>query len=131
MSEENSSRKGSSTWSICGRENRRRVDRGREMKELIVNADDFGLSSGANRGIIKAWREGILTSASLMVGGKAFTEAVALAGANSGLQVGLHLTLVQGRAVMEHEGLPSITDQQENFTDNPIQAGMRYFFLKP
>jgi hopanoid biosynthesis associated protein HpnK len=101
------------------------------MKELIVNADDFGLSRGANRGIVKAWREGILTSASLMVGGKGFAEAVALARANPGLQVGLHLTLVQGRAVMEHGGHPYITDPQGNFTDNPVLAGMRYFFLKP
>jgi hopanoid biosynthesis associated protein HpnK len=101
------------------------------MKVLIVNADDFGLSSGANRGIIKAWREGILTSASLMVGGKAFAEAVDLARANPALQVGLHLTLVQGRAVREHQGLPSITDPQGNFTDDSVLAGMRYFFLKP
>jgi chitin disaccharide deacetylase len=101
------------------------------MKELIVNADDFGLSCGANMGIIKAWREGILSSASLMVGGKAFAEAVALARENAGLQVGLHLTLVQGRALMEHGGSFSITDPQGNFIDNPVVAGMRYFFLKP
>jgi len=101
------------------------------MKELIINADDFGLSSGANRGIISAWREGILTSASLMVGGNAFAEAVALAGENPGLQVGLHLTLVQGRAVLDHDGEPSITDSHGNFTDEPVLAGMRYFFLKP
>src|SRR5512136_795948 len=101
------------------------------MKELIVNADDFGLSSGANRGIIKAWREGILTSASRMVGGKGVAEAVDLARGNPALQVGLHLTLVQGRAVSEHQGLPSITDQQGNFPDDPVLAGMRYFFLKP
>jgi hopanoid biosynthesis associated protein HpnK len=100
------------------------------MKELIVNADDFGLSSGANRGIIKAWQEGILTSASLMVGGKGFAEAVALARANPALQVGLHLTLVQGRGVMEHGGSPSITDLQGNFSDDPVLAGMRYFFRK-
>jgi hopanoid biosynthesis associated protein HpnK len=100
------------------------------MKELIVSADDFGLSSGANRGIIKAWQEGILTSASLMVGEKAFSEAVALAGENPGLQVGLHLTLVQGRAVTKYDGLPSITDPRGNFTDDPVLAGMRYFFLK-
>jgi hopanoid biosynthesis associated protein HpnK len=100
------------------------------MKDLIVNADDFGLSSGANRGIIKAWQEGILTSASLMVGGNAFSEAVALAGANPGLQVGLHLTLVQGRAVTEQDGQQSITDRRGNFTDDPVLAGMRYFFLK-
>jgi chitin disaccharide deacetylase len=101
------------------------------MKDLIVNADDFGLSSGANRGIIKAWHDGILTSASLMVGGKAVAEAVALAAENPGLQVGLHLTLVQGRAVLEHGGVPSITDHNGDFTDDPVLAGMRYFFLKP
>lgn len=101
------------------------------MKELIVNADDFGLSKGANRAIIKAWQEGILTSASLMVGGSAFGEAVALAGENPGLQVGLHLTLVQGRASLLHDGFPSITDQQGNFSNDPVLAGMRYFFLRP
>jgi chitin disaccharide deacetylase len=101
------------------------------MKDLIVNADDFGLSSAANRGIIEAWQEGILTSASLMVGGKAVAEAVALAVDNPGLQVGLHLTLVQGRAVLDHGGIPSITDHKGDFTDDPVLAGMRYFFLKP
>lgn len=101
------------------------------MKELIINADDFGLSAGANKGVIRAWQEGILTGATLMAGGNAFDEAVAMARENPGLQVGLHLTLVQGRAVMEHVGDPSITDSQGNFTDDPVLAGMRYFFLKP
>ncbi len=101
------------------------------MKELIINADDFGLSKGANRAIIRAWQEGILTSASLMVGGSAFAEAVALAAENPGLQVGLHLTLVQGRASLLNDGFPSITDQQGNFSNDPVLAGMRYFFLRP
>ncbi|HJV34437.1 hopanoid biosynthesis-associated protein HpnK [Geomonas sp.] len=101
------------------------------MKELIVNADDFGLSSGANRGIIKAWQEGILTSTSLMVGGLAFEEAVALAKENPGLQVGLHLTLVQGRSALERGGLPPLADADGNFGNDPVMAGMRYFFLKP
>lgn len=100
------------------------------MKELIVNADDFGLSKGANKAIIKAWREGILTSASLMVGGGAFTEAVSLAMENPGLQVGLHLTLVQGRAILHDDDFPSLTDRHGNFTNDPVHAGMRYFFVK-
>ena len=100
------------------------------MKELIVNADDFGLSSGANRAIITAWREGILTSASLMVNGAAFAEAVALARDNPGLQVGLHLTLVQGKATAPYDGFPSITDRAGDFSNDPVLAGMRYFFLK-
>jgi len=101
------------------------------MKELIINADDFGLCSGANRAIIRAWQEGILTSASLMVGGKGFEEAVTLARSNPGLQVGLHLTLVQGRAVVEHAGFPSLTDPDGNLPVDPVMAGMRMFFLKP
>ena len=36
------------------------------MKKLILNADDFGLTRGVNEGIIRAHREGILTSATLM-----------------------------------------------------------------
>lgn len=101
------------------------------MKELIINADDFGLSDGVNRAVIKAWQEGILTSASLMVGGDAFHEAVHLAKANPGLQLGLHLTLVQGRAVGEHPSFPRICDAKGYFTDDPVHAGMRYYFLPP
>lgn len=101
-----------------------------KMKQLIINADDFGLSSGVNRAVIKAWQDGILTSASLMAGGAAFDESVSLAKENPGLQVGLHLTLVHGKAVLPHSEIPGLVDADGNFTDNPVLAGMRYFFLK-
>jgi chitin disaccharide deacetylase len=101
------------------------------MKELIINADDFGLCSAANQAIIRAWQQGILTSASLMVGGSAFEEAVALAKEHPGLQVGLHLTLVQGRAVLPRQGFPSLVDDKGDFGNDPVLAGMRYYFLKP
>lgn len=100
------------------------------MKELIITADDFGLSSSVNAAVLKGWRQGILTGASLMVGGEAFDEAVAIARENPGLHVGLHLTLVQGRAMLKHKGLPALTDREGKFTDDPVMAGMRYFFLK-
>jgi hopanoid biosynthesis associated protein HpnK len=100
------------------------------VKNLIINADDFGLSHGVNRAVVTAWQEGILTTASLMAGGGAFEEAVELAKQNPGLQVGLHLTLVQGRAVLPHSEIPGLVDQSGTFTDNPVAAGMRYFFLK-
>lgn len=57
---------------------------------LIVNADDYGLTSGINRGILRAHREGIVTSASLMVCWTAAREAAALAG---DLDLGLHIDL--------------------------------------
>jgi predicted glycoside hydrolase/deacetylase ChbG (UPF0249 family) len=46
---------------------------------LIVNADDFGQSHGVNRGVIEAFENGIVTSASLMVRWPAAVEAAAYA----------------------------------------------------
>jgi len=100
------------------------------MKRLIINADDFGLSDGANRAVIRAYRDGILTSTSLMTGGRAFAEAVSLARENPGLQVGLHLTLLQGKAVLPPEELPELVDREGNFPLDPVRTGMRYFFRR-
>jgi hopanoid biosynthesis associated protein HpnK len=98
------------------------------MKQLIITSDDFGLSSGVNRAVEKAWREGILTCASIMPGAAAFDEAVKIAGRNPGLQVGLHLTLVQGRAVLPRKEIHGLVDDAGVFSSNPVMAGMRYFF---
>ncbi len=62
-------------------------------KYLIVNADDFGQSRGVNRGIITAHRDGIVTSASLMVRWPAVADAAAYARRHSSLSVGLHIDL--------------------------------------
>lgn len=102
-----------------------------ETRRLIINADDFGASAAVNRAVIRGWRDGLLTSASLMVTGAAFDEAVSMARQNPGLQVGLHLTLVQGKSVLEHGGFPSLTDKAGEFPEDPVMAGMRMFFIKP
>ena len=78
-----------------------------QMKQLILNADDFGLTQGINRGIIRAHREGILTSATLMATGRAFEDACRLARENPQLSVGCHLVLVGGKSVMPSEEIPS------------------------
>jgi predicted glycoside hydrolase/deacetylase ChbG (UPF0249 family) len=65
------------------------------LRQLIVNADDFGLSAGVNRGIIEAHERGIVTSASLMVRGVAAQAAAEYANARTGLGVGLHLDLAE------------------------------------
>jgi hopanoid biosynthesis associated protein HpnK len=98
------------------------------MKQLIITSDDFGLSSGVNRAVEKAWQEGILTCVSIMPGAAAFDEAVKIAGRNPGLQIGLHLTLVQGRAVLTRKEISDLLDEAGNFSNNPVMAGMRYFF---
>ncbi len=60
---------------------------------LVVNADDFGRSSGVNRGIALAHDRGIVTSASAMVRWPAAEEAAAMARTRPGLGVGLHVDL--------------------------------------
>src|SRR5207237_2914508 len=62
----------------------------RVEKYLIVNADDLGASSGVNRGILECHTRGIVTSASLMVTGRAVAEAVSMSRDHPDLAVGLH-----------------------------------------
>jgi len=85
------------------------------LKQLIVNADDWGLTPGVNRGILRAFQGGIVTSASLLVTGSAFEEAVALAQQNPELDVGLHLALVEERAVLGHDVLPTLVNETGQF----------------
>lgn len=70
-------------------------------KYLIVNADDFGLSLGVNRGIIEAAEHGILTSASLMVRQPAAEAAADYARQGARISLGLHLDL--GEWVYQNE----------------------------
>ena len=97
-------------------------------RRLIVNADDFGRSPSINRAVIRAHREGILTTASLMVNEPACAEAVALAKENPGLGVGLHLTLLCGHSALPAATIPGLVNSRSEFTSNPSGAGIRYFF---
>jgi len=85
----------------------------------IVNADDFGINSGINRGIVEAHCRGIVTSASLMPTGDAFDEAVALAHQHRGLSLGVHLTLVEGSPVLPAEEIPSLVTAEGGFIKTP------------
>ena len=98
------------------------------MSYLIINADDFGSSQSVNAAIIKAYREGILTSTSLMVSGDAAQEAIALAKNHPHLAVGLHLVLVCGKSVLPPEQIPHLVDSEGNFSHDPTQAGLNYQF---
>jgi hopanoid biosynthesis associated protein HpnK len=97
-------------------------------RRLIVSADDFGMSAGANAGIIRAHRNGILGDASLMVNGQAFADAVELARDHPRLSIGLHLMLVQGRAAAPAADIPLLAGPDGLFGNLPVVAGMRYFF---
>ncbi|HXI75457.1 MAG TPA: ChbG/HpnK family deacetylase [Pyrinomonadaceae bacterium] len=85
------------------------------MKQLIVNADDLGLTPAVNRGVVRAFQSGIVTSTSLLVTGSAFEDAVALARQNPELDVGLHLALVEERSVLGPDVLPTLVDETGRF----------------
>ena len=67
------------------------------MKELIVTADDFGYSRNVNRAILKCFKEGIVTSTSLLANTKYFEESVKLLKSNKSLDVGIHINLTEFR----------------------------------
>jgi chitin disaccharide deacetylase len=79
------------------------------VRRLIVNADDFGLTAGVNRGIVEAHTQGIVTSSTLMAQGRAFEDAVRLAETVPQLSVGCHVVLIDGEPVLDRERVPSIT----------------------
>ncbi|HLX94172.1 MAG TPA: hopanoid biosynthesis-associated protein HpnK [Verrucomicrobiae bacterium] len=97
-------------------------------RRLIVNADDFGRSRSVNEAVVRAHREGILTTASLMVNEPACGEAIARARENPELGVGLHLTLLCGRSALPPERIPGLVNAQGEFGNRPVDVGLSYFF---
>jgi hopanoid biosynthesis associated protein HpnK len=79
------------------------------VRRLIVNADDFGFTAGVNRAIVESHTHGIVTSSTLMANGRAFEDAVQLAGTVPRLSVGCHIVLLDGEPVLDAKLLPSIT----------------------
>lgn len=96
------------------------------MKRLIINADDFGLSPGVNRGIVSAFRDGVLTSTTMLVNLGAFADATRLAREHPELPVGIHLSLLWGRPVSPPAEVPSLVDRDGRFPDTLGRLGARY-----
>jgi len=79
------------------------------VRRLIVNADDFGFTSGVNRAIVEAHTHGVVTSSTLMANGKAFAEATELITRTPNLSIGCHVVLIDGEPVLGSDQLPSLT----------------------
>jgi hopanoid biosynthesis associated protein HpnK len=100
------------------------------MKYVILNADDFGYSAQANAAVLRAHREGVLTSASLMVAEDGWQEAVEIARCTPSLGVGLHVVTTCDRALLPAKELPRLVGQNGMFGADPLRVGLRYFFSK-
>ena len=98
------------------------------MRQLIVTGDDFGLSVAVNEAIVAAHQDGILTTTSLMMSGEAAADAVARAQRTPSLKVGLHVVLVCGQPLLSPKSVPNLVDQNGNFSDRLVRAGVNFFF---
>ncbi len=98
------------------------------MKRVLFSADDFGLSLAVNEGIERAHRDGVLSTASLMVAGEAAADAVERARRLPGLRVGLHLVAIEGAAVLPRAEIPSLLGRDGGFPSDQGRLGLRYAF---
>lgn len=98
------------------------------MRRLIVTADDFGLCEPVNEAVEIAHRDGILSTASLMVGGPAAADAVARARRLPGLGVGLHVVVVEDRPLLPPAERSHLSDDPEYLSHRLVAAGFRFFF---
>ena len=81
--------------------------------KIIFNADDYGYSKGVNLGIIEAYENGLVRSATMMANMPSFEHGVALWKSCSGLKIGVHLVLTTGASLGGVYN--TITDNSGNF----------------
>jgi predicted glycoside hydrolase/deacetylase ChbG (UPF0249 family) len=87
------------------------------LRRIIVNADDFGLTEGVNRGISEARQRGVVSSTSFIANGSGFDDAVRMALNNCGnghppLSIGCHIVLVDGRPLLGREAVESLLGEE-------------------
>jgi predicted glycoside hydrolase/deacetylase ChbG (UPF0249 family) len=89
------------------------------VKNLIVNADDLGWTTGVNRGIVEAHRHGLVTSTSLLANGSAFYGAITVARENPQLGVGVHLNLSDGPPAAKATEVPDLLNVSGCLANSP------------
>lgn len=101
---------------------------------VIINGDDFGFSEGQNLGILKAHKEGILTSTTAMAGGPALSHGMALAKECPRLGIGVHLTLDALSPISPKERIPSLVDKDGKFRrfsmEGPLPVKLEEVYLE-
>ena len=81
--------------------------------KLIINADDFGFSESINNGIIDAYKEGLISSTTIMINMPYAEDAIQRWKENSGLGLGLHINLTQGSPISNN--VSSLVDENNTF----------------
>ena len=90
-----------------------------------MNADDLGWTESVNRGIAEAHRHGIVSSASLLANGQAFSSAVDLARSTPGLGIGVHLNLSDGLPLAEASLVKGLLNESGELDATPESLLLR------
>lgn len=86
------------------------------MKQLIINADDLGLTPGITRGIMDAHLKGVVTSTSALMNSPYIINSLALAKQVApNLGIGVHLVLTRGKPLLPPDDVPTLVDRHWNF----------------
>jgi chitin disaccharide deacetylase len=85
------------------------------MKQLIINADDFGMSEEINEGIKRGIEAGIITSVSMMVNMPYFDDAVKYLKKHPEVSVGLHFDITEGMPVTIRKNVSTLIREDGTF----------------
>jgi len=93
------------------------------LKQLIINADDFGLTAGVSEGVLRAMQRGVVCSTSAMV-----CDAAALSLLRRHLKfldgrAGIHLQLTDGVPRAGYRRVPSLVTSEGCFPRFPQELG--------
>jgi len=97
---------------------------GKPNRGVIVTADDFGADIAVNEAVEEAFRRGILTAASLMIGGDAAADAVQRAHRLPGLGIGLHVVLADGRPILPPGHIPGLAGPDGRFHHSMLRTAL-------
>lgn len=98
------------------------------MLRVIINADDFGASPEVNRAIEECINKSLITSSTIMAGGKAFDEAISIAKQHPEISFGVHLTLDEFYSLTVHPVLKKygIIDDNGQFIKGAYRKISKY-----
>lgn len=83
---------------------------------LIVTADDYGLTEAVSRGILRAHREGVVTSTSVLAVGRATGRTAGWLADHPELATGAHLALVgEDPPVLSPREIPTLVERTGGF----------------
>ena len=94
---------------------------------LIVSADDLAIHPDTNAGIASAWRNGIVTSATMLMTTPYLAETVRDVARRDTPPIGIHLALTLGKAIASPRDIPDLVDEAGNFTGSAHQLLVRSY----